>query len=110
MISKPPSIFIYLYCPLFAVFAKWQSKISLQNQTYQREFADPDIQLENISICDSGVLSRAASVALEVNLQPVPLQLQARVAAIVHLIYTCQRWRMRPYRDIAGNGSIKVVK
>lgn len=121
MISKPLSIFIYLFslcttshwllqapflalhwslCPLFVVFAWWQSRSSVLSQTYQREFADLDIELKNICICDSSVLSRAASVALEVNLQPVPLQLQVRVAAVVHLIYTWQRQCQRPYKDL----------
>lgn len=93
---------------LFAVFALWQNRSSVQSQTYQREFADLDIQLKDISISNSGVLSGAVSVTLEVNLQPVPLQLQAGVAAVVHLIYTCQRRCQRPYRDLAGDWFIKA--
>lgn len=121
MIPKPLSIFIYLFslgttfhrrlqdpflalrwslCPRFVAFAWWQSRSSVQSQTYQREFADLDIELKNICICDSSVLSWAASVALEVNLQPVPLQLHVGVAAVVHLIYTWQRRCQRPYKDL----------
>lgn len=74
----------------------------MPSQTYQRKFADLDIQLKNVCISNGGVSTRAAPVGLEVNLQPVLLQLQAGVTAVVHLTHTCQG-----RRDVAGDGLIK---
>lgn len=56
--------------------------------TYQREFADLNVELRNFCLCYGDLTSRAVLVTLQIGRQPVPLQLPARVQAVVHVVHT----------------------
>lgn len=56
--------------------------------TYQWEFADLNVELRNFCLCNSDLTSCAMFVALQIGRQPVPLQLLARVKAVINIIHT----------------------
>lgn len=56
--------------------------------TYQWEFADLNVELRNFCLCNSDLTSCAVLVTLQIGSQPVPLQLPARIEAVVNIIYT----------------------
>lgn len=56
--------------------------------TYKREFADFNVELRDFFVRNRDVEARAALVALQVGGQPVPLQLLARVQAVVDVSHT----------------------
>lgn len=61
---------------------------SVGADTYQWEFADLNVELRNFCLCNSDLTSCAALVTLQIGRQPVPLQLPARVEAVVNIIHT----------------------
>lgn len=56
--------------------------------TYEWEFADLNVELRNFCLCNSNLTPRAVLVALQIGRQPVPLQLPARIEAVVNVVHT----------------------
>lgn len=61
---------------------------SVGADTYQWEFADFNVELCNFCLCNGDLTSWAMLVTLQIGRQPVPLQLPARVEAVVNIVHT----------------------
>lgn len=58
---------------------------SVGADTYQWEFADLNVELCDFCLCNSDLTSCAMFVTLQIGRQPVPLQLLARVEAVINI-------------------------
>lgn len=78
---------------------------SVGADTYQWELADLNVELCNFCLFDSDLTSCAVFVTLQIGRQPVPLQLLARVEAVIHIVHT---WTQHTHTQMNISGTINA--